>query len=150
MHLRNTSFISLFTVLFSAVLGFSAIALAGQSIEDLLTQGNQALVQQRYNKAAGHYEAIIEREPNHPDALLGLATAYEGEGESEKAMGILGVLTGKHPTYAPAYLLKGEIAEKQDKMAEAKGYYQQYIQYSQGQLPKSPRLLIKFRKWGLL
>lgn len=123
---------------------------AKSSINELLGQGNQALVQQRYNKAAGYYQAIIERQPEHLDALFGLATAYEGEGQSEKAMSLLTVLVGHYPGYAPAYLLMGEIAEKQDQMAEAKIHYQQYIDHSQGQLPKSPRLLIKFRRWGLI
>lgn len=133
-----------------AVIASTGASWARDSVEDLLTLGNQALVQQRYNKAAGYYEAIIERKPGHPDALMGLATAFEGEGQSEKAMELLHALTQSSPMYAPAYLLKGEIAEKQGQVAEAKGYYQQYIQHSQGQLPKSPRLLIKFRKWGLL
>lgn len=140
------------------LLGFAVMLLmqgpqqawAGSSVNELLSQGNQALVQQRYNKAAVYYQAIIEKQPEHLDALFGLATAYEGEGQSEKAMSLLTVLVSHHPEYAPAYLLMGEIAEKQDKVAEAKKHYQHYIDHSQGQLPKSPRLLIKFRRWGLI
>ena len=70
----------------------TVVLIAGNSkstIEKRLETANRYLLELNYEQAKAEFEEIIEVDPKCVDAYIGLAEAYEGLGEPEKAREIL-------------------------------------------------------------
>ena len=71
---------------------FTAIALTGQKnnvekeVGEKLSLGQKFLLDLEYDKAVAEFQAVIDIEPKNVDAYIGLADAYIGMGEEEKAI----------------------------------------------------------------
>jgi tetratricopeptide (TPR) repeat protein len=61
--------------------------------------------------------------PHHPRYAYSLAFYQRRQGDAEGAAAVLNALIQRHSDFAEAYLLLGEIYEKQGKAPEAKAYY---------------------------
>ena len=89
--------------------GGSGKALAPEMLAGMLRAARQSLAEGRYQEAIAAYQAVLKRQPDNVDAMthLGLIVAIGGHADSaletwDKALGI-------DPTYAPAYLYRGEV-----------------------------------------
>lgn len=54
-----------------------------------LLLGQQGLISQQFAKAQQRFETVLKNEPKNLEAMLGLAEAYKGLGEKEKAIALL-------------------------------------------------------------
>ena len=57
-----------------------------QTADEFLNAGNKYLIELSYDKAVIEFNKAIEIEPRNVDAYIGLAEAYKGLGEEEKAI----------------------------------------------------------------
>jgi tetratricopeptide (TPR) repeat protein len=72
----------------------------------------QTLLRLDANEAIGHFEQLMERQPDNPDVVLGLAHAYQGAGLAdgpEKATALVEELLQKDPENASALTEKGVL-----------------------------------------
>jgi tetratricopeptide (TPR) repeat protein len=60
----------------------------------------QMLLRESPEEARTHYEQLLARQPDNPEVLAGLATAYRTLGEPAKARALLDTLLAKHPKNA--------------------------------------------------
>jgi putative PEP-CTERM system TPR-repeat lipoprotein len=80
--------------------------------ELLLTQllrGQLALRQQRFDEAAGHFEAVVRAKPDHLPGSLGLAAADYALGRYESAEQHLNRVLAQHPEHAGAAKLSATL-----------------------------------------
>lgn len=54
-----------------------------------LLLGQQGLISQQFEKAVQRFETVLKNEPKNVEAMLGLAEAYKGLGQKEKAKELL-------------------------------------------------------------
>ena len=77
-------------VILLAVIGIIAYSNApAVRMQKRLDLGNRYLSEMEYEKAIAEYEAVIEIDPKNVDAYIGLADAYIGLGQSDKAIEVL-------------------------------------------------------------
>ena len=92
MDKRKIKCISLFLIIlaFSLVV-FSACAKPDQplSVAELIDLGEKYLVEMNYEMAVVQFQEVIEIDPKNPRGYIGLAKAYTGLGENEKAISTL-------------------------------------------------------------
>jgi len=91
---------------------------AGPSpVEQAMAMAKEAAQTGDHNTAAALYSQVLQREPDHAEALAGLARVLIGRGELAKAKQLLGQANpevAKHAEIAAA-LLALELAEQADK-----------------------------------
>ncbi len=54
-----------------------------------LLLGQQGLISQQYPKAQQRFETVLKNDPKNLEAMLGLAEAFKGQGENQKAIALL-------------------------------------------------------------
>lgn len=74
--------------------GITAIAVvnshsASSGVSDKLKLAERFLSEQNYEQAVIEYQKVLEIEPMNVDAYLGLADAYFGTGQTDKALEVL-------------------------------------------------------------
>lgn len=80
--------------------------------------------QKKYTKAITQYEAVLDKEPEHEQALLRLGILLDETGETKKARRILTKLVKRVPESYLGYLALARMAGSQDKAAE---YYEKAL-----------------------
>jgi tetratricopeptide (TPR) repeat protein len=66
-----------------------------------------------------HYEAALKSDPRNPIALLGMARCQQTLRSREDAKVTLARLLEEHPTFAPAFIFKAQLALDEDQKEEA-------------------------------
>ena len=69
------------------------------------------------------FERVVKLQPDHADALLGIARLLDLSGESSQAMVRLESLCAIKPKFAPAWLLRARIALDENDAVAARGFY---------------------------
>ena len=54
-----------------------------------LILGQQGIVSGQFDKSIGRFEKVLKREPENVEGMLGLAEAYKGKGDKQKAVQLL-------------------------------------------------------------
>ncbi len=54
-----------------------------------LILGQQGIVSGQFDRAIGRFERVVKKEPKNVEGLLGLAEAYKGKGDKQKAIDLL-------------------------------------------------------------
>ena len=121
-----------------------------QEDTSLLDKAGVDFSQGHYKSAARNYRKALRKDPTEPTAYLGLSMALRSEGKINESRNILTQLIQLYPKFAPAYYNLGEILESQGDLSGAKTAYQNFVTHSGNQLPKSPEIRIKLRKFDLL
>jgi tetratricopeptide (TPR) repeat protein len=82
--------------------------------------------EKQYPKAIAIYKTKLAAKPGLVDSYK-LAEAYFGAKQYGPADSLYAVILKERPNYSPAILRRAQVAEAQDKTAEAKETYQNYI-----------------------
>jgi tetratricopeptide (TPR) repeat protein len=85
----------------------------------------QTLLRLDANEAIGHFEQLMERQPDNPDVVLGLAHAYQAAGladGSEKAMALVEELLQKEPENASALTEIGALLVRNGNITEGEAF----------------------------
>lgn len=69
---------------------------------ELLEKAEKALDYEQYEAAITLYRGVLDKMPEHRDALLGMALAYQKTGRATRAKEIYRQILTKHPDFAPA------------------------------------------------
>jgi len=77
--------------------------------------------------ALGYYERMVAIQPDHAEALLGIARLMDLSGESSQAMVRLEALCARKPDFAPAWLLRARIAVDENDAGAARGFYDRAV-----------------------
>ncbi len=85
----------------------------------VLEQAYRALHAGRYEEAYRLYESVLASQPNHPDALLGLAAAAEGRGEPARAIAAYRRVLQVDPDNADALAALAELTGAADPATQA-------------------------------
>ena len=81
----------------------------------------------RLVKAEQGYRQILEVQPEHPDALYGLAVVMQRQGEYQSAENLLKSLVQVQPNNIKAWFSLGVLHQIQDQLPEAEKAYQQAL-----------------------
>lgn len=73
----------------------------------------------RYAEALPHFQAVVERDPNAPDSLLGLARCCRALGQPGEAVACLERLLAASPEHPGALLLRGLVEQDADNLTAA-------------------------------
>ncbi len=106
-----------------AVALFSAAAF-GQSTEELIEKADKQYSLYAFNLAVKTYRSVLEREPNHPDALARLADCYRQLNQPEESLKWF-EKASQSPSANPfAFFNHGKALMSVGKYAEAKSIFQ--------------------------
>lgn len=96
--------------LISALVDFRrAVELAPQDEEAHARLGGALLLEGQPSEAAGHFEFVLSRRPDHPWAGVGLARCRRAAGEVDEARDLLDRILAAHPGYGPALAERGKM-----------------------------------------
>jgi tetratricopeptide (TPR) repeat protein len=79
------------------------------------------------DEAAGHFEHLLARRPDHPGAAVGLARCRRATGRVDEARELVDGVLAAHPEDAPALAERGELALQAGELAEAEGWLRQAL-----------------------
>lgn len=82
----------------------------------------------RLDDAETVYRRVLERAPEHPDALHFLGVLYHQRGQSEAAAGLIGRAVAAAPGYADAHNNLGNVRKEQGRHREAIQAYRRVIE----------------------
>lgn len=77
--------------------------------------------------AQRHFQVVLEKKPDYPEALVALATTYAQSGDNDKAFQLINRALRINKNYRDAYVLKGSIYLKAGNTRLAKSSYQTAI-----------------------
>jgi tetratricopeptide (TPR) repeat protein len=98
------------------------------------------LSKDRLDEAITWARKAADLRPREPKYSYTLAFFHIQQGEHEQAVAVLQGITVRHPGYLDAYLLLGDIYEKQGKLKEAESVYRKAL--SQPEMPIRVRHLL--------
>jgi len=73
------------------------------------------------------FDRVVRIQPDHPEAMLGIARLLDLSGESSQAMIRLEVLCQKNPQFADAWLLRARISLEEGEPHAARDYYDRAV-----------------------
>jgi Tfp pilus assembly protein PilF len=85
------------------------------------------LSESKPDEAVGWCRKASEASPSNPKFAYSLAYYERKKGDTEAAIGTLRNLIARNPDYPDAYVLLGEIYERQGRVNEARTVYQQAL-----------------------
>jgi tetratricopeptide (TPR) repeat protein len=85
------------------------------------------LSESKPDEAVGWCRKASESNPSNPKFAYSLAYYERKKGDTEAAIGTLRNLIARNPDYPDAYVLLGEIYERQGRVNEARTVYQQAL-----------------------
>lgn len=88
-------------------------------VQKQIVRGDALLAQQKDEAAMRAYERALEVDADNKRARYGLARALSIQGEINRATRMMEELTEADPSFAPAWMLKGEIALSRGNKNEA-------------------------------
>ncbi|HEY9744882.1 MAG TPA: tetratricopeptide repeat protein [Oculatellaceae cyanobacterium] len=138
----------LLAVLLAADCALTATALARES-RDWMQSAMQAAEEGRFGVAERRYRQVLRQEPQHPQAMYGLAVALNSMGRTEEATRLLEELITVQPKFQPAYYLLGTLYERQGDLKRAREAYRTYVAISPASIPPDPDIRIKLRSLGI-
>ncbi|MFW6129290.1 MAG: protein kinase domain-containing protein [Candidatus Aminicenantaceae bacterium] len=96
-------------------------------IKDILAQGNENLENKNYSEAIERFNAILEKEPENTQALLGLAEVYKKQGKLDEAVSKYEQVSLLEETIPEPYKHLGEIFELKQEWAKSIFYFNKYL-----------------------
>jgi tetratricopeptide (TPR) repeat protein len=85
------------------------------------------LSESKPDEAVGWCRKAAEASPSNPKFAYSLALLELKKGDTEAAIGTLRKLIARNPDYPDAYVMLGEIYERQGRVNEARTVYQQAL-----------------------
>ena len=113
-------------LLMLSVVGIPQLA-AGQTIEQLVQQGNEAQAAGNFSEAEAIWRRVLQDNPNNADAYYNLGRALSNQGKLEEAIAAYRQALKIYPNYAPAYNNLGVALRDQGKLEEAIAAYRQAL-----------------------
>ena len=139
-------------LIFSALLMLLASpALFAQSLRAYERAGDAALRLKDYAAAIGHYQTVLQRDPNNPGVLWKYAECainFHAYPEAERALRAIAD-SKKAQNYPDRQLLLGEVILRQGRYAEAEQELRAYVEKKgEGEGPERAKLLIESAVWA--
>jgi len=94
---------------------------------NLLTQGNDLLVQQRFTEAIACYEKVLQVRPDEPDALMNLGVAHAEMNRLDEALKWYDSALQRQPQFAAAHYNRGNALGVLGRHDEALAAYDQAV-----------------------
>lgn len=94
-------------------------------VDSLLSSAKQHLHHGRFTDAGASANAVLERLPDHEEALYVLAVSQRYAGKSEKALATLDRLLAQNPKYARGYQERGHVCRDTNERDAAITAYEQ-------------------------
>ncbi|MFL6248452.1 MAG: protein kinase domain-containing protein [Thermoanaerobaculia bacterium] len=99
------------------------VALSGDDPESHITLGRVQIVTRAYEDAANSFQRALALHPDHPDAIGGLAEAYNGQGRSADAEKLYRKGLALRPDAPAMYSRYGSFCYAQGRFEEAATYF---------------------------
>lgn len=96
-------------------------------------------------------EALCTRFRRKPEIYVGLAEAFayrSGVSDTARAMALLARAMATDPTYAPAYIMRGDLAWAAEDTTAAEGWYRRAVSIAPGHTEGYRRMALVYRKTG--
>jgi tetratricopeptide (TPR) repeat protein len=102
---------------------------APKDVENWLTLGRLYKLAQNSNESEAAYKKVLELEPSHEEALIGLAMVYSDLGDQPRAADMLRQVVAKNPS-ARTLTALGRTYEQQKEYAQAAEIFKQALAMS--------------------
>lgn len=89
-------------------------------IAEAVKAGNEALEQKRWTDARTAFEKVLPVAPDNVGLMMALSRSYSGEGNTDKAVGMLRKVTEKEPENWTAWLLQASLLLEKGKLDEGR------------------------------
>jgi tetratricopeptide (TPR) repeat protein len=107
-----------------------AVTLSESDPETHITLGRLQVVTRAYDKAAASFQRALVLRPDHPDAIGGLAEAYDGQGRSADAEQLYRKGLTLRPDGTAMYSRYGSFCYTQGRFKEAASYFRKATELS--------------------
>ncbi len=107
-----------------------AIRLSPDDPHILDALGRTSLASRQYDQAIVNFGKAMASDPNNPNLLIGLAKAYEGQGNVDAALDLVAPLLSRFTENTEAFYTAACLKAKQGKHAEALALAKQGIGYT--------------------
>jgi TolA-binding protein len=96
-------------------------------VDQALAEAKVHLTAGRWSEARASYDKVLKLAPGHPRALLGRGRALLEQRQVKPALKDIKAVIDLEPKNPTALLLAGSISQELGQKAEARGYYQRYL-----------------------
>ena len=104
-----------------------ALAVSPQNVPLLFLFGQACLDELSFDEARAAFDRILQLEPAHADAKLGIARVLYLSGNTSEAVVRAEALTKANPRFAEAWMLLSRLAVAEGERALAAQYYQKAV-----------------------
>jgi tetratricopeptide (TPR) repeat protein len=85
------------------------------------------LLGKNYSQAAGHFQRLLQDQPDNLRVQVGLAECFDGLGETAEAVQRVDEVLAQQPGFPAALSLRGQIALKSGQLDQAESYLRQAL-----------------------